>query len=172
MTFTTTATFNLAFVEPTPFGPISLIQTAEIIKKTGGALVDATTLDNFDEVIAFACADSFSGTVGALASRSIATSIGDVKLDSLATKVSATSAYFGARGIFRAVEVALGLPRPLAVASSTVLAAVVSETFKGISRGKGFVLDKNEETESEKSESLDLPEISGDITKWLVYDAC
>ena len=93
--------------------------------------------------------------------------LGDKKKDTLQTKVGATGAFFGTRAAVRGIARILGLPRPLALLCSSVVASVVSEAAKGIGRAKS-----NEEDLSCPIEEQGLKgsEITGDISKWLIYD--
>lgn len=93
--------------------------------------------------------------------------LGDKKKDTLQTKVGATGAFFGTRAAVRGIARILGLPRPLALLCSSVVASVVSEAAKGIGRAKSFEEDLTCPIEEQ---GLKGSEITGDISKWLIYD--
>lgn len=147
-------------------------EISQDVRATFDALRDATTKPDADSVIAYAMGDAFSGAIGAFASRKGADSLGDVKKDSLLTKIGATSAFFGTRSIVRSTEALLGVPRPLILITAPAIALFASESAKAIGRGGGVVLGdaNNLSARDGRKEVLDLPEITGDITKWLIYD--
>eukprot|EP00596_Hydrurales_sp_CCMP1899_P010482 CAMPEP_0119039296 /NCGR_PEP_ID=MMETSP1177-20130426/8693_1 /TAXON_ID=2985 /ORGANISM="Ochromonas sp, Strain CCMP1899" /LENGTH=320 /DNA_ID=CAMNT_0007002977 /DNA_START=354 /DNA_END=1316 /DNA_ORIENTATION=- len=126
--------------------------------------------------VSIGVSEVFSGAVGGAISRQTAIILGDQKKDTLRTKVSSTGAFFGARGVAGGLARALGLPRPLAVLCGTIAGSLVSEGTKAAGRSdseqnnrKG-TLDIKKSTILEES-GLKGSEISGDIVKWLVYDA-
>jgi hypothetical protein len=99
-----------------------------------------------------------------------------MKKDPLQVKVSSTSAYFGVRGIVRGVSRILGLPRPLSSALAAVIGSLLSESAKA--RGRSDFRGSNSRNISEISlsnaigeDSIDAAEISGDVSKWVIYDS-
>jgi hypothetical protein len=52
------------------------------------------------------------------------------------------------------------VPRPIAIVCASLVGSLVSETTKALGR----------ESENTEGEELDVPEISGDVTKWIAYD--
>jgi hypothetical protein len=120
--------------------------------------------------LAIGISEGIAGAVGGLASRRAADAIGDSKVDSVLTKVSATGAFFGSRGVIIGFSRALGLPRPLAVPLASLLASLISELTKAAGRSHA---SQNSTIDSNKNflSDLDPGEIVGDIAKWLVYDA-
>ena len=93
--------------------------------------------------------------------------LGDKKKDTLQTKVGTTGAFFGTRAAVRGIARILGLPRPLALLCSSVVASVVSEAAKGIGRAKS---NEEDPTCPIEEQGLKGSEITGDISKWLIYD--
>ena len=89
---------------------------------------------NYDSIIAVIGAEAAAGFIGALASRQVATVLGDNKRDSDLTKARTTATFFGTRGALRVGGRLLGLPRPLAYAFASVLAGSASEATKFASR--------------------------------------
>eukprot|EP01031_Cornospumella_fuschlensis_P024225 gene24225-29295_t len=118
--------------------------------------------------VAIGISEGVAGAIGALASRKTADAIGDKKLDSLLTKITATGAFFGSRGIIIAASRILGLPRPLSLPVASVVASIISESTKAAGR-YSQPLEPGQKAEP-FSERLDAGEIIGDITKWLVFD--
>jgi hypothetical protein len=68
-----------------------------------------------------------AGAIGGTLSRTAADILGDKKKDSLTTKISTTGAFFGTRGVIRGLARIAGLPRPLALALSSLIASLISE---------------------------------------------
>ena len=95
-----------------------------------------------------------------MASRGTAKVLDDKKQDSLLSKIEVTVAFFGTRGLIRTSARFLGIPFPIA----TLLAGIVSESIKKILR------DEDNKNALSSRTKLDIPEITGDIMKWLIYD--
>lgn len=136
------------------------------------AIHDATIMTDFDSAIALITGEALSGAIGALASRGTANAIGDLKVDSVLTKVSSTSLFFGARAFLRSIETVAGVPRPLALLSSSIIASFLSEFTKSVGRNNDIYKNAEECNKTDNSiiKGLELPEICGDLTKWLLYD--
>jgi len=115
---------------------------------------------SLETAVAIGVSEALAGAIGGLASRGAAKAIGDEKKDSLRTKVTSTSAFFGTRALIRASARLLGVPRPIAIVCASLVGSLVSETTKALGR----------ESENTEGEELDVPEISGDVTKWIAYD--
>lgn len=163
--------FVLGFLPIVLVPDIDLSTVSNDLVSTFDALKDATTLPDFDTSLAYSVADLFSGAIGAVASREAANKLGDQKKDTLLTKVKTTSVYFGARTVIRNVETLMGMPKPLVRLTTPLIASIVSEMIKASSRGGGVVLDANDLPKREDfKERLDVPEIVGDMSKWLIYD--
>lgn len=132
---------------------------------------NALVPDNFDTVaaasVSIAVAEFVAGAVGGIASRSAAEVIGDKKKDSIETKVTTTSTFFGVRGLLTAISRLSGLPQPVAVVCAVTLGTLVSEIAKSVGRNNDNLLRPLEE----EKESLEAPEIFGDISRWLSYSA-
>lgn len=121
-----------------------------------------------DTAISITISEFLAGVVGGGVSRISANLLGDKKKDSFQTKVSTTGAYFGTRAAVRVLGRLVGLPRPLALLCSSVVASLVSETTKSIARtNRAVELDPSCPIEQQ---GLKVSEISGDISKWLIYD--
>lgn len=147
----------------------SLLLSADLsimqeLVSTVDALRNAAIPNSIGSAIAISVSEGLAGVAGGLAARGTAKVIGDVKIDSISTKLSSTGAFFGTRGFIRGASVALGIPRSLAVPVASVLATVVSERTKAVGRN-ATILMKSE------AEQLPLQEIAGDVSKWLTYDA-
>jgi len=95
-----------------------------------------------DGAIAIGISEAVAGGVGALLSRGVANAVGDKKLDSVQTKVTSTSAYFGARSITRGVARIIGLPGPIALVLASVTGSLVSETAKATLRKRSETAEK------------------------------
>ena len=152
-----------------PFiAPLEVV-TCDVVSAIG-ELRQAYIPDNFDSAaaaaVSVAVADAVAGAVGGIASRKTASIIGDVKKDSLQTKVGASTAFFGARGLIRGASRVLGMPQPLAILCASALGTVVSEAAKAAGRNSDNMLRPIRE----EKESLNAPEIIGDVSRWLSYD--
>ena len=121
---------------------------------------------NLDSAAAVAVADTVAGAIGAIGSRKTAVAIGNKKKDSLKTKITTTSAFFGTRGLIGVSGLLLGMPRPITVLCAAVLGTLVAELAKSSGRNADNLLRR---IEAEK-QTLDAPEIAGDVLKWLSYD--
>jgi hypothetical protein len=139
------------------------------------ALRQASVPMTVDTAISITISEFFAGSAGGAVSRIAANIIGDKKKDSFQTKVSTTGAFFGTRAAVRGLARMAGLPRPLALLCSSVVASVVSETLKGIGRkqrqeeeeGAGGIVTDADQAERQ---GLKASEIAGDVSKWLIYD--
>jgi hypothetical protein len=132
------------------------------------ALRQAAVPMSVDTAISITIAEFLAGVVGGGISRATADLLGDKKKDSFQTKVSTTGAYFGTRAAVRTLARIAGLPRPLALLCSSVVASLVSETTKSIARtNRAVELDPSCPIEEQ---GLRVSEISGDISKWLIFD--
>lgn len=149
-----------------------------------------------DGAIAIGISEAVAGGVGALLSRGVANAVGDKKLDSVQTKVTSTSAYFGARSITRGVARIIGLPGPIALVLASLTGSIVSETAKATLRKrsetaaekkaataaltkigrKSVRLKKAPASEPEQNllqkarSVISLREVGADVTKWVVFD--
>ena len=131
------------------------------------ALRQAAVPMSVNTAISITISDFVAGVVGGAVSRGTANLLGDKKKDSLQTKVGSTGAFFGTRAAVRGIARIIGLPRPLALLCSSVVASVVSEAAKGIGRAK---TDEEDPTCPTEEQGLKGSEISGDISKWLIFD--
>lgn len=120
-----------------------------------------------DNAIASGVAEAVSGGLGALASRRVADIIGDKKRDTAITKISATSAFFGTRSLIRITARLAGIPRPIAILLATVFGSIVSELAKFQGRSKDGISSDYLVWD----EIISFPEIAGDVSKWIIYDA-
>lgn len=132
------------------------------IASTIDAVRRAAVPGDLETATAIGFSEAIAGAVGGLASRGAARAIGDKKIDTVQTKVAITGAFFGARGLILVICQLLGFPRTLSVPLSSIAATVISESAKAFGR---YVEDVG------PSEKLRFPEVVGDITKWLTYDA-
>lgn len=122
---------------------------------------------DINTAIAVGMSEAVAGAISGLISRATARVIEDEKKDSLRTKVATTSVFFGVRGLTRAIFNLLGMPRPVYFVVSAILSSCLSEAAKALGRDS----DNNiKRLRSEIEVDLDVPEVSGDIIKWLVYD--
>ena len=126
---------------------------------------NAYLVADVNTAVAVGASDAVAGIVGGLASRGAAAVLGDIKTDSLQTKLQTTSAFFGTRGLVRGLALVLGVPRPVAILSSAIFAAIVAEEAKAAGREAD-----NSMKDLKDKETLDGPEIIGDVSKWLIYD--
>lgn len=118
--------------------------------------------------VAIGISEGVAGAIGAVASRKAADAIGDKKVDSILTKITATGAFFGSRGVIIAASRILGLPRPLALPVASVVASIISESTKAAGR-YAQPLEPGQKPEP-FLDRLDAGEVIGDITKWLLFD--
>ena len=165
--------------------PLHYIQFPVLVEGIFDALKDATIPSNVNTALAMGIAEAFAGVVGGLASRGVADVIGDKKRDTAILKGAFTGAFFGTRSVVAAIARVIGLPRPIAVVLASVLGSAVSEFTKVIGRiisehrysyiGGHFNLSSFNSIETVayqlKSETLAFPELAGDVSKWLFFDA-
>lgn len=135
---------------------------------------EAAVPENVDGVIAISLAEAVSGALGGFASRRVADLIGDKKRDTAITKITSTSAFFGARGLVRIIASVVGLPRPLAIVLGSLLGSLTSDAAKYIGRNskrKNQALVKSIlESSSLENDNVTWPEVAGGLSKWVVYD--
>ena len=134
------------------------IQLFDVVRK-------ASIPQSVDSAIAIALSEAVAGGVGALLSRGVATTLGDIKVDSLRTKVTSTSAFFGVRALLRGGFRLLGFPRPIALVLSSLLGSLASESTKA--SGRAAVADSNS---FNIKGLISISEISADVTKWICFD--
>jgi hypothetical protein len=152
------------------------ISTSDALNQARGAfdvLRDASMPKNGDAAIACGVSEAVSGAIGAVFSRSAANALNDAKQDSQQTKVSTTAAFFGVRGLVRASTQILGIPRPLGLVISSILASAASEATKLSARESAMSQDEKEKKEIDDesiANELSGSEIVGDLTKWLCFD--
>jgi hypothetical protein len=154
------------------------ISTSDALNQARGAfdvLRDASMPKNGDAAIACGISEAVSGAIGAVFSRSAATALNDAKQDSPQTKVSTTAAFFGVRGLVRASTQILGIPRPLGLVISSILASAASEATKLSARESVAAMSQDEKEKKEIDDEsiaseLSGSEIVGDLTKWLCFD--
>lgn len=91
-----------------PLTPIDLTTLRDNVATSIDIVRDAYVYDSLNTAVAVGISESFAGAISALASRSTATFLGDVKVDSLKTKISSTTAFFGTRGLIKAGFTILG----------------------------------------------------------------
>lgn len=87
-----------------------------------------------DELLAIFVSEGTAGFVGGLASRVVASLIGDKKRDTSFLKGTTSGAYFGIRGAIKSTAAFLGLPRPVATLVADVAASLIAESAKAIGR--------------------------------------
>jgi hypothetical protein len=144
-----------------------LIQTRDVFD----AIRDASMPKSGQGAIACGFSEAISGALGAVFSRSAASALNDKKTDSQQSKVLNTAAFFGVRGLTRASARILGVPRPIALIITSLLASAASETAKLRSReSEKGVGGTEEDGENDITAELSGSEIAGDIAKWLCFD--
>jgi hypothetical protein len=137
------------------------------VLETVNSLREAYVPSTLEAATAVAISEAIAGSVSGVISRSTANAIGDTKKDSLNTKIAATTAFFGTRGLLSTAARILGLPKPVAFLASVVISAVVSELAKAAGRQSDNAIKS---IKSEIQVKLNVPEVAGDMTKWIVYD--
>jgi hypothetical protein len=140
--------------------PGSVLDTVNFLRE---AYVPST----LEAATAVAISEAIAGSVSGVLSRETANAIGDTKKDSLNTKIAATTAFFGTRGLLSTAARILGLPKPVAFLASVIIGAVVSELAKAAGRQSDNAIKS---LKSEIQVKLNVPEVAGDMTKWIVYD--
>uniref|UniRef100_A0A7S1NNE2 Uncharacterized protein n=1 Tax=Eutreptiella gymnastica TaxID=73025 RepID=A0A7S1NNE2_9EUGL len=149
-----------------------------IAEETLDALAEATVVDDVDTAVAIAGAEAFAGLVGGAASyaSNAASSLGNPKNDAAALKIVNTTAFFGVRSAAQLGVRIIGVPRPIAVLTASVLGSTASEVVKVVGRrfrnldGQGEGAAKERQLELMEEEPISKYEIAGDVSKWLVYD--
>lgn len=145
---------------------------------------------SWEGYVAIGISEAIAGGIGGYASRTAANAIGDKKKDTLITKISSTGVFFGSRSVIGVAARAMGIPRPLIRPIASVAGSILSEGTKALGRKSALsrkskakmskrrykkALQKQELDRSnilfDEDEALGPPEIVGDISKWLVYDA-
>lgn len=140
--------------------------------------------ENTDSAFAIGISEAVAGGIGGLISRGVANVVGDKKVDSVETKVTSTSAYFGVRSVTRGFARLVGLPAPIALVLASLTGSIALETtkasFRSRSEEKKASLDKmklqNPKTRDDEGlvknmmSVISLREIAGDVTKWIVFD--
>lgn len=155
------------------FGYTTVINNLEIFRENVVTSLDfirdAYVPRSLDTAIAYGLSEGVSGSISGLISRGATNVIGIKKIDSLKTKVTTTGAFFGTRGLIRVFGRVLGLPGPLIIVLASLFASIISEITKANGRNADNA-DKIIHNEFMNQQTLDYPEILGDIAKWLVYD--
>jgi len=168
-------------LEYSPLADIAAVVDSDFVK-----LLDELRLASVpqtpDNALAIGVAEAVAGGAGGLVSRGVAGILGDKKVDNLQTKVSSTSAFFGVRGLVRGLGRVVGLPRPLSLVLSSLLASAFSEFTKNELRKlrinemaaagapPGKLGNESVHKTEEKEEVISFSEVAGDISKWLVFD--
>jgi len=109
---------------------------------------EAYVPENTDGALAIGLSETVAGGVGALISRGVANAVGDKKVDSVQTKVTSTSAYFGVRSFTRGFARILGLPAPIALVLSSITGSIALETTKASFRTRNEEKLKSSETKT------------------------
>eukprot|EP01041_Mallomonas_annulata_P012616 gene12616-26565_t len=160
--------------------PLQYIQIPVLVEGAFDALRDATVPINIDTAIAIVIAELIAGVVGGLASRGIAGAIGDKKRDNALLKGASSGVFFGARSLLRISFALLGVPKPVALALAAILSTLASEIIKvagrflsekGIQEIDLMHLEDFITTNLKEKETITFSEISGDVTKWIVFDS-
>jgi hypothetical protein len=147
--------------------PDVLMMAAQQVVNSIDVLKRAAVPSDYETAIAIGISEAFAGAIGGIVSRRTAEAIGDKKKDTIITKISATSAFFGTRGLTQGFCKILGVPAPLSKVIASIIASVVSEGTKAAGRSSQHHQQQGQQKQVEK---LDVSEISGDITKWIAYD--
>lgn len=159
---------GFSFIAPLPDTIQSIsVPLSEDVAITIDELRKAAVPQSVNTAIAIAISGGVAGVVGGAVSRKTADFLGDKKKDSLQTKLSTTGAFFGTRGLVRGIATIMGFPRPLVLLCSSLAASLVSEFAKQQGRTRSQDI---EGSSSDEERGLQGSEITGDITKWLVYD--
>lgn len=191
-------TFSSAYVPPSfPLAPL-LVPTPDDLRSYANEVVlvlrDATLPTSNSDLFAIVISESCAGFLGGIASRGVAFVLNDQKRDASLLKGTTTGAYFGARGLVRALGGIAGLPRPVTSILAGLAGSIISESAKLAGRidfekeNDGFesdisqqpflefeveYKDDTEETtkvESPKNKLVSWQEICQDVSKWVVYD--
>lgn len=138
---------------------------------------------SWEGFVSEAIANGIAGVLGSVISRGASNALGNKKKDSLTTKAATTGAFFGTRRVIRTVLRTLGLPVPMVVVLSSLVASALSSITKSTLRSashmhNGGINDENPDSSmtttsaaaATADEKLNYPEVLGDIHKWLVYD--
>lgn len=96
--------------------------------------------------------------------------IGDKKIDTKITKVSATTVFFVIRAVVRLSLRFTGIPLPITILLASILASVLSEVAKYIGRSQRKSVKESVEDLLLDGVVLKGPEIAGDVSKWVFYD--
>ena len=92
--------------------------------------------ENTDSAFAIGISEAVAGGIGGLISRGVANVVGDKKVDSVETKVTSTSAYFGVRSVTRGFARLVGLPAPIALVLASLTGSIALETTKASFRSR------------------------------------
>jgi len=87
-----------------------------------------------DELLAIFVSEGTAGFAGGLASRLVASLIGDKKRDGNFLKGTTSGAYFGVRGAVKSLSAFLGLSIPVATLLADVAASIFAEGTKAFGR--------------------------------------
>lgn len=133
--------------------------------------------ENTDSAFAIGISEAVAGGIGGLISRGVANVVGDKKVDSVETKVTSTSAYFGVRSVTRGFARLVGLPAPIALVLASLTGSIALETTKASFRSRSE--DKKPQNSKTRDDEglaktmmsvISVREIVGDVTKWIVFD--
>ena len=155
----------------------------DLICQASEELANAYLTQDVDGLLAAGITEAVAGSIGGLASRSVAQALGNEKRDQPLLKAASSGAFFGVRGITRTLAKLSGLPRPLQILIGSLLGSVGSLLVKFFGRylydqrvhgtlsWAGWVPDeKFEHSVDGIGEVLDVPEVASDVMKWLAYD--
>lgn len=137
------------------------IQLFDVVRK-------ASIPQSVDSAIAISLSEAVAGGVGALLSRGVANVVGDIKVDSLRTKITSTSAFFGVRALLRTGLRLLGFPRPIALVLASLAGSLAFESTKA--SGRAVLNDSNSTFTESVNNLISLSEIAGDVVKWISFD--
>lgn len=137
----------------------------------------ATLPTRTDELLAIFVSEATAGFTGGLASRLVASLIGDTKRDGGFLKGTTTGTYFGVRAAAKSASLLLGFSPPVATLIADIAGSVVAESAKVIGRksaeDRDFTLNewmRGDITDVDES-SLELRETIGWVAL-CVYGCC
>eukprot|EP01036_Dinobryon_divergens_P034480 gene34480-44554_t len=122
---------SAAFVPPTlPLSPFPEV-TGEELREYA---MEVVNILSEDELLAIFVSESTAGFTGGLASRVVASLIGDKKRDGGFLKGTTTGTYFGVRAAAKSASLLLGFSPPAATLIADIAGSVVAESTKVIGR--------------------------------------
>lgn len=161
---------TFAFIEHVnSFSLIDFTDIANIVIRDSVGSLDAlrrAALPNdLVTTISLGASEAIAGGIGALASRTTSDALGNRRTESVSTKVSSTSTFFGVQGITYCACRLFGFPSPISTAFSSVAGSYASEQLKSQGRKWRRIARGGDTTNT-----FDTAEFTGDLSKWVAFD--